>query len=111
VLKEMVSQGEAALSASGLASRDWQRQVVNGTRRFIAIRLDRERAIQSSLDSRSRSSIQPGLFDRRAAHAEAVDRAAHAEASEAIAGRIARLESMAALDDVGRPRLRLILVP
>jgi len=111
-LKEIVAQGEAALSAyAGRASRDWQRQVSDTTRRFVATRLDRERAIQSSLDSRSRSIIQPGLFDRRADHAEAADRAAQAEASEAIAGRIAHLESMAALGDVSRPRLRLILVP
>jgi superfamily II DNA or RNA helicase len=111
-LKEIVSRGVAALSECvDVASKDWQRQVADSRRRFVATRLDRERAIQSSLDSRSRSSIQPGLFDRRAAHTEAADRAAHAEASEAIAGRISRLESMAAFGNASRPRLRLILVP
>jgi superfamily II DNA or RNA helicase len=111
-MKEILSQGEGVSSACAeRASRDWQRQVADGTRRFVATRLDRERTIQSSLDSRSRSSIQPGLFDRRAAHAEAADLAAQAEASEAIAGRIARLESMASPGDASRPRLRLILVP
>ena len=88
-----------------------RRQVVDTTRRFVARRLDRERKIQTSIDSRPHSSVQPGLFDRRAADAYAADRAALAEASEAIAGRIAVLESIADLDIDTRPRLRLILVP
>jgi hypothetical protein len=77
----------------------------------VATRLARERAIQSWIESRPPASVQPGLFDRRSAHAQAVDLAARAETSDAIAQRIATLESMAEVDASSRPRLRLVLLP
>jgi len=111
-LKTIVAYAEAALSAhAASASEDWRTLIAAATRRFVATRLERERSIQSSIDSRPQSSIQPGLFDRRAAYAQAAEHAAQAEASEAIAGRISLLESMGNLNVVSRPRLHLVMVP
>jgi hypothetical protein len=111
-LKEIVAHAEVTLSAhAGSASEGWRTRIAAATRRFVATRLERERSIQSSIDSRPQSSIQPGLFDRRAAYAQAAEHAAQAEASEAIAGRISILESMGNLNVVNRPRLHLVLVP
>jgi superfamily II DNA or RNA helicase len=110
-LKEIV-----ALTATDLARHvesaadEWRHQATEASRRFVDARLARERAIQSSIDSRPRAGIQPGLFDGRAAHAQAVDRAALTEISEAIAQRIALLESIASVE-TSRPRLRLVLLP
>jgi superfamily II DNA or RNA helicase len=93
------------------AADEWRRHAAEAARRYVGARLARERAIQSSVDSRSRTGIQPGLFDGRAAHAQAADQAALAEMSEAIAQRIALLESIAGIDTRSRPRLRLVLFP
>jgi hypothetical protein len=78
-------------------------------RRFVDARLARERAIQSSVDSCPGTGTQPGLFDGRATHTQAADQAARAEVSEAIAQRIALLESIAGADSI--LRLRLVLLP
>jgi superfamily II DNA or RNA helicase len=93
------------------AAEDWRHQAAETSRRFVDTRLARERAIRSSIDSRPRAGIQPGLFDGRTAHAEAAEQAARAEMSDAIAQRIALLESIAGVDTTSRPRLRLVLLP
>jgi hypothetical protein len=93
------------------AADEWRLHVTEAWRRFVDARLLRERAIQSSIDSRPRTGIQPGLFDGRAAHAQAADQAALAEISDAVAQRIAVLDSMARVDTTSRPRLRLVLLP
>ena len=105
-----------ALTASDLvrhvesAADEWRRQATKASRRFVEARLARERAIQSSIDSRPAAGIQPGLFDGRAAHAQTADRAALAEMSQAMAQRIAFLESIASVE-TSPPRLRLVLLP
>jgi len=93
------------------AAYGWRLQVIEGCRRFASARIARERGIQSSIDSRPRAGVQPGLFDGRTGHAEAADQAARAEMSDAIAQRIALLESIAGVDTTSRPRLRLVLLP
>jgi superfamily II DNA/RNA helicase len=111
-LNTILARAEADLAVQAdPASRDWGLKITDARHRFVAVRLARERAIQSSVDLRPRVNLQPGLFDRRAAHAQAADLTAQAEISEAIAQRIAHLESMAAVDAVARPQLRLILLP
>jgi superfamily II DNA or RNA helicase len=111
-LKEVVSQAEAVLAMHAeAASKDWRIQIIDARRRFVDTRLARERAIQRQIESRRRAGIQPGLFDRRAADADAADIAVQAETSDAIAQRIALLESMADIDTNSQPRLRLVLLP
>jgi superfamily II DNA/RNA helicase len=91
------------------AVEEWRRQATEALRRFVDARLARERAIQSSVDSCPGTGTQPGLFDGRATHTQAADQAARAEVSEAIAQRIALLESIAGADSI--LRLRLVLLP
>jgi len=91
------------------AAEEWRRQASEALRRFVDARLARERAIQSSVDSRPRTGTQPGLFDGRATQAQAADQAALAEVSEAIAQRIALLESIAGAGTI--LRMRLVLLP
>jgi superfamily II DNA or RNA helicase len=93
------------------AADEWRRHAAEAARKFVDTRLARERAIQSSVDSHPRTAIQPGLFDGRAAHAQAAGQAALAEMSEAIAQRISLLESIAGIDTRSRPRLRLVFLP
>jgi superfamily II DNA or RNA helicase len=93
------------------AADEWRHHAITASRRFVDTRLARERAIRSSIDSRPRAGIQPGLFDGRAAHAQAADRAALTDMSDAIAQRITVLESIAGVDAISRPRLRLVLLP
>jgi hypothetical protein len=93
------------------AADEWRHHAIQASRRFLDTRLTRERAIWSSIDSRPRAGIQPGLFDGRAAHAQAADRAALTDMSDAIAQRITVLESIAGVDAISRPRLRLVLLP
>jgi superfamily II DNA or RNA helicase len=89
----------------------WRLQVIERCRRFVDARIARERAIRSSVDSRPRAGIQPGLFDGRAAHAQAADQAALEEMSDAVAQRIALLESVTCVETTSPPRLRLVLLP
>ena len=111
-LNTILARAEADLAAhADPASRDWRLKITDARHTFVAVRLARERAIQSSVDLRPRVNHQPGLFDRRAAHAQAADRTAQAEISEAIAQRIAYLDSMADVDAAARPQLRLVLLP
>jgi superfamily II DNA or RNA helicase len=111
-LKAIISRATADLVQYAVSASDpWRLRVVEARGRFFDTRLARERSIHSSVDSRPHGEIQPGLFDRRAAHAHAAQLAAHAEMSDAIAQRIARLESIAGLEATGVPRVRLILVP
>jgi superfamily II DNA or RNA helicase len=111
-VKRIVSQAETDLAAHvESATEDWRRYVVEVRHKFLTTRLARERAIQSLTDSRPRVGIQPGLFDRRAAHLQATDQASQAETADAIAQRIASLESMADVASSGRPRLMLGLLP
>jgi superfamily II DNA or RNA helicase len=111
-LNTILARAEADLAAHAEpASRDWRLKITEARHKFVAVRLARERAILSSVDLRPRVNHQPGLFDRRAAHAQAADLTAQAEISEAIAQRIAHLNSMADVDAAGRPQLRLILLP
>jgi hypothetical protein len=93
------------------AAHGWRLQVIEGYRRFVDARIARERAIRASVDSRPRAGIQPGLFDGRAAHAQAADQAALEEMSDAVAQRIALLESVACVETTSPPRLRLVLLP
>jgi len=111
-LNTIVARAEGDLEAhADPASRDWRLKVADGRHKFVAVRLARERAILSSVDLRPRVNLQPGLFDRRTAHAQAADLTAHAEIADALAQRIAHLDSMADVDTAARPRLRLILLP
>jgi superfamily II DNA or RNA helicase len=93
------------------SAHEWRLQVTEARRGFVDARLARERAIQSSIDSQPQAGIQPGLFDGRAAHTQAADRAALAEMADVVAQRIALLESIACVGTTSRPRLRLILLP
>jgi hypothetical protein len=93
------------------SAHEWRLQVAEARRGFVDARLARERAIQSSIDSQPRASIQPGLFDGRADRTQAGDRAALEEMADAVAQRIALLESSACVGTTSRPRLRLILLP
>jgi hypothetical protein len=111
-VKRIVSQTETDLAAHvESATEDWRRYVVEVWRKFLTTRLARERSIQSLIDSRPRVGIQPGLFDRRAAHLQTADQASQAETADAISQRIASLESMADVASSGRPRLVLGLLP
>jgi len=111
-LNAILARAEEHLGAhADPASRYWRLKIADGRHKFVAARLARERAILSSVDLRPRVNLQPGLFDRRAAHAQAADLTAHAEIAELIAQRITHLDSMADVDTAARPRLRLILLP
>ena len=91
-------------------SSGWRLEISETRRAFIETRLDRARAIAASIDSRPRAGVQPGLFDRRAAHAQAAVAAHQAEISEGNTERSAQLESRLAGNTI-RPRLRLVLFP
>jgi hypothetical protein len=111
-LKAIVSLTETDLVPHVASAADeWRHRATEASRKFVDTRLARERAIQSSIDSRPRADIQPGLFDGRAAHAQAADRVALTDMSDAIAQRITLLESIASADTLSRPRLRLVLLP
>jgi superfamily II DNA or RNA helicase len=111
-VNRIVSQAEADLAPHvEAAAVEWRREVADLRHTFLTTRLARERAIQSLLNSRPRIGMQPGLFDRRAALVQAADEVSQAEMSDAIAQRIASLESMVAVDASGRPQLHLILRP
>lgn len=96
----------AIVAAAALA---WQEDVIDGARRFAAAAVARAEAVARSIEQTSLTSMQPGLFDRRAHFAHAALTAAHDEALSAQRERQARLTT----GDVRPqpPRLRLLLVP
>jgi superfamily II DNA or RNA helicase len=92
------------------ASTRWRLDLLEGRRVFVETRLTRERAIGSSIASSKRPGIQPGLFDRRVAHAFATIEALRTGISDAIAERAAQIESRRAVEPV-RIRLSLLMRP
>jgi hypothetical protein len=111
-LRTIISQATSDLSRHIVLACDEERlRIAEARRAFVEIRLTRERAIRVSVDARPLMGVQPGLFDGRAACAQAAGQAALAEMSEAIAQRAARLESIARIETASRPRLRLVLLP
>jgi len=111
-LRAIISQATSDPSRHIVSACDEERlRIAEARRAFVEIRLTRERAIRVSVDAGPRMGVQPGLFDGRAACAQAAGQAALAEMSEAIAQRAARLESIARTEMASRPQLRLVLLP
>jgi hypothetical protein len=79
-------------------------------RAFAATGIARAEAVASAIANDGSSSVQPGLFDRRAHFAHAALKAAQDEASAAQSDRLAALRLSADLSATP-PRLRLVLVP
>jgi superfamily II DNA or RNA helicase len=97
---------DASSTAAGLESLD----IAASARTLAEVRVTRERAIAQVLLQNSRSDLQPGLFDRRAEHADLIDRAGIDDAAADQAGRLAACER-AALVNARTPRLVLVLLP
>jgi superfamily II DNA or RNA helicase len=89
------------------AARSEGKDVIASVSSFIAARVARERSINAAL---APEAFQPGLFDRRAHHAQAAARSVRAQIVDAAARRLAGLERRAALSMLP-PTLRLVLVP
>ena len=98
----------AALAEASVAS--WQESVMATARAFAAAGIARAEAVAKAIENDGGSSIQPGLFDRRAHFAHAALAAARDDALESQAARIAELRWSAAVT-ARAPRLRLALVP
>ena len=79
-------------------------------RRFADTGIARVDAILKAIEQDRPSSVQPGLFDRRAHFAHLAQRAAHEEAMASQTERRTAL-SMSAELTTRAPRLRLVLVP
>jgi hypothetical protein len=79
-------------------------------RDFAATGIARADAICRSIERDGFSSMQPGLFDRRAHFAHRALNAVHDDALACQAARVAAQRSSAALT-MREPRLRLVLVP
>jgi superfamily II DNA or RNA helicase len=92
------------------ASADWQSAALETESAFAAAGIARTEAVVTAIANEDTSSIQPGLFDRRAhfAHA-ALDAARH----EALASQADRRAALHLGTDLlaTPPRLRLVLVP
>ena len=97
----------------------WSQPLTNGdvdaaeaSRADLSTRGSRASGPSSRLSTRAREpAFSLACSTDAAAHAQAADQAALAEMSEAIAQRIALLESIAGIDTRSRPRLRLVLLP
>jgi hypothetical protein len=96
-----------SLRLIGAAAAGDEADVMSSVSSFIAARMARERSINAAL---APAAYQPGLFDRRAHHAQAAMRAAQEQLAEAGIKRVAGLERRAVLS-VLPPALRLVLVP
>ena len=98
----------AALVESSASS--WQASTITIARAFATTGIARADAIATSVENHGVSSMQPGLFDRRAHFAYAALKAAH---DESLASQVDRMTSLRlSADLVARPpRLRLVLVP
>ena len=96
-----------SLRLIGAAAAGDDADAMSSVSSFITARMARERLISAAL---APAAYQPGLFDRRAHHAQAAMRAAQEHIAEAGIRRLAGLERRAALS-VLPPTLRLVLVP
>jgi len=96
-----------SLRLIGAAAAGDEADVMSSVSSFIAARIARERSINAAL---APAAYQPGLFDRRAHHAQAAMRVAQEQLAEAGIKRVAGLERRAVLS-VLPPALRLVLVP
>lgn len=96
----------ASSEAAALVSLD----VAAFARTLAEVRSTRERAILQVLLQSSRHDLQPGLFDRRAEHADLIDRAGIHDAAADQAVRLAACERAAAVT-ARTPRLLLVLLP
>jgi hypothetical protein len=88
-------------------SLDRRSRAISSVQSFIAARIARERDIAAIA---APAAFQPGLFDRRAHHADAAARAARQEMANAGAIRVAMLEQRAGVS-ILPPVLRLVLIP
>jgi hypothetical protein len=96
----------ASSEAAALVSLD----VALFAQTLAGVRATRERSIAQVVLQTSRPDLQPGLFDRRAEHADLIDRAGIDEAAADQAGRLAACERAAAVT-ARTPRLLLVLLP
>ena len=107
ILRSIEAHLQAASStAAGHESLD----IAAFARTLAEVRMTRERAIAQVLLQNSRSDLQPGLFDRRAEHADLIGRAGIDDAAADQAGRLAACERTAVIT-ARTPRLVLVLLP
>jgi hypothetical protein len=107
ILRSIAAQLQAsARAAAGVESHD----IATVARTLAEVRVTRERAIAQVLLEHSPADVQPGLFDRRAEHADLIDRAVINDASTDVAGRLVACER-AAVVTTRAPRLVLVLLP
>jgi superfamily II DNA or RNA helicase len=92
------------------ASADWLSATIESGCAFAAAGIARTEAVTRALADDFSSSMQPGLFDRRAHFAHAALEAARDEALASQADRLAALRLSAGLI-AAAPRLRLVLMP
>jgi hypothetical protein len=104
-LLEAIAPEVLPLVGAAVASDD--AATLSSVSSFMAARVARERLINAAV---APAAFQPGLFDRRAHHAQAAMRSAQEQIAEAGVRRLAELERRAALS-VWPPALRLVLVP
>jgi superfamily II DNA or RNA helicase len=101
----------AELHAAAATASSREGDAIAAIMRTLAkVRVSRERAIAQLLLEVPRSGLQPGLFDRRAEHADLIDRAAIDDAAADQAGRLAACERAAKVT-ARTPRLLLVLLP
>ena len=98
----------AALVESSAAA--WQASTIDAARGLATAGIARGAAIARSIENEGLSSIQPGLFDRRAHFAYAALKAAHDESLASQADRM-QLLRLSAEVVAQPPQLRLVLVP
>ena len=92
------------------ASAEWRAEAMRAARDFSATGIARADAICRSIERDCVSSMQPGLFDRRAHFAYRALTAVREDALACLADRAAEYRSSGALT-MRTPRLRLVLVP
>jgi hypothetical protein len=86
----------------------WQNDTIEQARRFAHTGIARADAIGAAIGHEGESSVQPGLFDRRAHFADLAKKAAQDEALASLAERRTALRLNAELS-APAPRLRLVL--
>ena len=92
------------------SASSWQASTIAVAQAFAAAGIARTTAIAKSIENHGVSSMQPGLFDRRAHFAYAALTAAHDESLASQADRLRSLRLSAELV-AHPPLLRLVLVP